>query len=182
MFKEFVVSKEDLQSPRSSPVDCCNAGPDCNCVTDLGSPTDGQPSPDSGSQWSPAVTTVRNGLTAGMDLICLVHESGQVNISAPPLSPSVDGSNSHSPTSCSSFTFAGKAHGHLAAWQSMHSTLSGHNHAGSACCCLRCKDSFVEMQCLRCLKLFACKYKHDGTNRCLGSQLVCDPDVSVHLS
>jgi len=109
MFKEFVVSKEDLQSPRSSPVDCCNAGPDCDCVTDLDSPTDGQSSPDSGSQWSPVVTTVCNGLTAGMVLTCLADEPGQVNISAPPLSPSVDGSDSHSPTS--SFTFAGKAHG-----------------------------------------------------------------------
>ncbi len=107
MFKEFVVSKEDLQSPRSSPVDCCNAGADCDCETDLGS----QSSPDSGSQWSPAVATVCNGLTAGMDLTCLVDEPGQVNISAPPLSPSVDESDSHSPTSCSSFTFAGKAYG-----------------------------------------------------------------------
>ena len=111
MFKEFVVSKEDLQSPRSSPVDCCNAGPDCDCVTDLDSPTDGQSSPDSGSQWSPVVTTVCNGLTAGMVLTCLADEPGQVNISAPPLSPSVDGSDSRSPTSCSSCTFAGKAHG-----------------------------------------------------------------------
>ncbi|DBB06661.1 TPA: hypothetical protein ACH3X1_012173 [Trebouxia sp. C0004] len=98
MFKEFVVSKEDLQSPRSSPV---NAGADCDCDPDLGS----QLSPKLGSQSSPAVTTVCNGLTAGMDLTCLVDESGQVNISAPPLSPSVDGSDSHSPTS--SFTFAG---------------------------------------------------------------------------
>ncbi|KAL0026601.1 hypothetical protein WJX77_009672 [Trebouxia sp. C0004] len=135
MFKEFVVSKEDLQSPRSSPV---NAGADCDCDPDLGS----QLSPKLGSQSSPAVTTVCNGLTAGMDLTCLVDESGQVNISAPPLSPSVDGSDSHSPTS--SFTFAGKAH-------EVKPTLAKHaqhaqwtNHGGGfACCCYRCKDSVV---------------------------------------
>jgi hypothetical protein len=102
MFKEFVVSKEDLQSPRSSPV---NADADCYCDPDLGS----QSSPDLASQSSPAVTTVCNGLTAGMDLTRLVDEPGQVNISAPPLSPSVDGSDSHLPTS--SFTFAGKTDG-----------------------------------------------------------------------
>ena len=107
MFKEFVVSTEDLQCPRSSPVNCCNADPDCDFPTVLGS----QSSPGSGSQWRPAVTTICNGLTAGMDLTCLVDEPGEINISGPPLSPSVDGSDSHSPTSCSSFTFAGKAYG-----------------------------------------------------------------------
>ena len=115
MFKEFVVSKEDLQSPRS-----CHADPDCDFPTVLGS----QSSPGSGSQWRPAVTTICNGLTAGTDLTCLVHEPGEINISGPPLSPSVDGSDSHSPTSCSSFTFAGKAYGVNPRWQSMHSTLS----------------------------------------------------------
>ncbi len=84
-FKEFVVSKEDLQSTRSSPVDCCNAGADCDCEKYLG------------CQSSPAVTAVCSALTAGMDPTCLVDEPGQVNISAPPLSASVDGSDSHSP-------------------------------------------------------------------------------------
>lgn len=113
MFKEFVVSKEDLQSPRSSPVDCCDAGADWDFET------------VSGSQWSPAVTAACNGLTAGMDLTRLVDEPGQVNISAPPLSPSVDGSDSHSPTSCSSFTFAGKAYGvkHSLAKHAQHAQM-----------------------------------------------------------
>ena len=83
MFNEFVISEEDLQLPHSSQV----IGETCV-----------ERSLQTQSQLSPStIDTLRYGLAAGLQ--------DEVNSSIPPLSPSVDGSGSHSPTS--SFTFAG---------------------------------------------------------------------------
>lgn len=93
MFNEFVISEEDLQLPHSSKV----IGETC---VERSLQTQIQLSPST-------IDTLRYGLAAGSDRTFSTDLGLQdeVNSSIPPLSPSVDGSGSHSPTS--SFTFAG---------------------------------------------------------------------------
>ena len=59
----------------------------------------------------------------------------------------------------------------------MHSTLSGQNRAASPAARIALLSAVLEVP----LSFFACKNKHDETIRCLGSQIVCHPAVSVSL-
>lgn len=92
MFNEFVISQEDLQLPRSS-----STGMGETCV-ERNLKTQCQLSPST-------IDTLRYGSAAGSDRTFSTGVQDEVNSSIPPLSPSVDDSGSHSPTS--SFTFAG---------------------------------------------------------------------------
>ena len=92
MFKNFVVSKEDLQLARSHGI---------FDQTDFGSILDMH------SQQSPRLTSSKSQAPkAGSHNGPATDEQEQGNSSAPPLSPSIDDSDDN-PSPTSSFTFAG---------------------------------------------------------------------------